>query len=115
MRKINHFGVPTSIKQEGESYAEEMKLYLTDFTKSPNKIEFLRFEEGSPMPELLQKVAHIAYEVPSLKEAMIDKEVLIEVINMCGRSVTRVKKIRDKKGFSSGTKNCSSCMGNCSW
>ncbi len=78
MRKINHFGIPTSVKQEGESYAEEMKLYLTDFTKSPNKIEFLRFEEGSPMPELLQKVAHIAYEVPSLKEAMLGKEILIE-------------------------------------
>jgi hypothetical protein len=78
MRKINHFGVPTSIQQEGESYAEDMKLYLTDFNNSPNKIEFLRFEEGSPMPELLQKVAHIAYEVPSLKEAMVDKEILIE-------------------------------------
>lgn len=78
MRKINHFGVPTSVKQEGETYAEAMKLYLTDFTQSPNKIEFLRFEEGSPMPELLQKVPHIAYEVPSIAEAMEGKEVLLE-------------------------------------
>jgi hypothetical protein len=78
MRKINHFGVPTSIKQENENYAEGMKLFLTDFNNSPNKIEFLRFEEGSPMPELLQKVAHIAYEVPSLKEEMEGKEILIE-------------------------------------
>lgn len=78
MRKINHFGVPTSIQQDGESYAEAMKLYLTDFTKSPNKIEFLRFEEGSPMPELLQNVPHIAYEVTSLKEALEGKEVLLE-------------------------------------
>ena len=78
MRKINHFGVPTSVKQEGENYAEAMKLYLTDFTQSPNKIEFLRFEEGSPMPELLQKVPHIAYEVPSIAEAMEGKEVLLE-------------------------------------
>ena len=78
MRKLNHFGVPTSIKQEGETYAADMKLYLTDFTKSENKIEFLRFEEGSPMPELLQNVPHIAYEVPSIADAMKDKEVLIE-------------------------------------
>lgn len=78
MRKINHFGVPTTIKQENESYAEPMKLYLTDFNASPNKIEFLRFEEGSPMPELLQKVPHIAYEVPCLKEAMEGKEILLE-------------------------------------
>ena len=78
MRKINHFGVPTSVKQDGETYAEGMKLFLTDFTKSPNKIEFLRFEEGSPMPELLQTVPHIAYEVPCLKEAMEGKEILME-------------------------------------
>jgi len=78
MRKINHFGVPTSVKQENENYAEGMKLYLTDFTQSENKIEFLRFEEGSPLPELLQTVPHIAYEVPSLKEAMKGKEVLME-------------------------------------
>lgn len=78
MRKINHFGVPTSVKQENENYAEAMKLYLTDFTQSENKIEFLRFEEGSPMPELLQKVPHIAYEVTSIKEEMEGAEVLLE-------------------------------------
>ena len=78
MRKINHFGIPTATEQPGESYVESLKVYLTDFSKSPNKIEYLRFEEGSPMPDVIQKVAHIAYEVPNLEEAMKGKKILCE-------------------------------------
>lgn len=78
MRTLNHFGIPTDKKQDGEIYLEEMKLYVTDFSKSDNKIEFLRFEEGSPMPELLQTTPHIAYEVPSIEAALEGKEILIE-------------------------------------
>ena len=63
MRKINHFGIPTTTPQPGEVYVEGLKVWLTNFNESPNKIEYLRFEEGSWMPELIQKVAHIAYEV----------------------------------------------------
>ena len=46
MRKLNHFGIPTQTVQAGENYAEGLKVHLTDFSKSENKIEFLRFEEG---------------------------------------------------------------------
>lgn len=78
MRKINHFGIPTTTAQAGEFYAEGLKVHLTDFSKSENKIEFLRFEEGSCMPEIIQNVAHIAYEVPNLNEALAGKEVIVE-------------------------------------
>ena len=56
MRKINHFGIPTTTPQPGEVYVEGLKVWLTNFNESPNKIEYLRFEEGSWMPELIQKV-----------------------------------------------------------
>jgi predicted enzyme related to lactoylglutathione lyase len=69
MRKINHFGIPTQTEQANEFYAEGLKVHLTNYADSPNKIEFLRFEDGSCMPELVQKVAHIAYEVPDLEAA----------------------------------------------
>lgn len=55
-----------------------MKVYLTDYNESPNKIEFLRFEEGSPLPEIIQKVPHIAYEVPDMDEALEGAEIIIE-------------------------------------
>ncbi len=78
MRKLNHIGIPTTEKQPGETYLPDLKVYITDYAKSPNKIEFLRFEEGSPMDEKIQKLAHIAYEVPDLEEAMKGKKVLCE-------------------------------------
>lgn len=78
MRKINHFGVPTTVSQPGEFYVEGLKVHLTDFSKSENRIEFLRFEEGSWMPKIIQEVAHIAYEVPNMEAALNGKEVIVE-------------------------------------
>ena len=42
------------------------------------RVEFLRFEEGSPMPELLQTTPHAAFVVENLAEAMAGKEVVLE-------------------------------------
>ncbi len=78
MRKFNHVGIPTNTPQEGEVYAEGMKLFLTDFNNSANKIEFLRFEEDSAMPGILKTHAHIAYEVANLESAMEGKKVVLE-------------------------------------
>ena len=70
MRTFNHVGFITSEKKEGANYIDGMNVWLTDFNKSPNKIEYLKFEEGSCMPELVQKQSHIAYSVPNLEEAL---------------------------------------------
>jgi hypothetical protein len=78
MRKINHFGVPTLEKQANENYVEGMKVHLTAYSDSPNKIEFLRFEEGSWLPEIIQKVPHIAYEVPTMETALQGAKIIVE-------------------------------------
>jgi hypothetical protein len=70
MRTFHHAGFITSEKKEGATYNEGLRVWLTDISKSPNKIEFLKFEEGGCMPELVQKQAHIAYTVPNLEEAL---------------------------------------------
>jgi len=78
MRELAHFGIPTRIPQPDENYMADAKLYVTDADSSPNKIEWLRFEEGSPMPELLQTTAHIAYRVDDLQQELAGKEMLLE-------------------------------------
>ncbi len=78
MRKINHYGIPTCESQQGEFFVDGMKVHLTDYSKSPNRIEFLRFEEGSWLPEIIQKVPHIAYEVPNMEEALKGANVIVE-------------------------------------
>ena len=52
MRTLSHFGVPVDYKPEGAMYNEGLNIWLTDYSKSANKIEFLYLESGvSPLPE----------------------------------------------------------------
>jgi hypothetical protein len=76
MRTFNHVGFITSEKKKGAGYMEGLKVWLTDYNNSPNRIEFLKFEEGSCMPELVQKQSHIAYTVPNLEEALKGCQVI---------------------------------------
>ncbi len=76
MRTFNHIGIITDEKKEKAVFNEGLNVWLTDFNLSPNKIEFLKFESGSCMPELVQKQSHIAYTVPSLEEELQGKKVI---------------------------------------
>lgn len=76
MRTFNHVGLITDTIPEGAVYNEGLSVWLTDFNQSPNHIEFLKFEAGSCMPELVQKQGHIAYTVPSLEAELKDKNIL---------------------------------------
>jgi hypothetical protein len=78
MKEFNHIGIPSSVVREDEIYLEGAKLYVTDFSKSENRIEWLRFEEDSPMPEQLKTIAHVAFMVDDLDQALAGQEVLIE-------------------------------------
>ncbi len=82
MRKLNHFGIPTNVVKEGENYSEGMKLHLTDYNLSPNRIEFLRFDADSEMPELLKTHAHIAYEVDDIEAEMAGKVVVMPITKL---------------------------------
>ena len=55
MRTFNHVGIVTTEQKENAFFNEGLSVWLTDYSKSPNRIEFLKFEEGSCMPELVQK------------------------------------------------------------
>ncbi|CDN30156.1 hypothetical protein BN938_0049 [Mucinivorans hirudinis] len=82
MRKLNHFGVPTQVVKEGENYSPDMRLFLTDYSKSPNRIEFLRFEPESTMPELLKTHAHIAYEVEDIVAATEGQTIVLPITKL---------------------------------
>jgi hypothetical protein len=78
MKQFSHIGIPSKVVRSGETYLEGAKLYVTDFAASENKIEWLRFEDGSPMPEQLQNVAHVAFMVDDLGQALEGREILLE-------------------------------------
>ena len=76
MRTLSHVGIVTTEKKEGAVYNEGLHVWLTDYSKSPNKIEFLKFEPGSCLPELVQTNGHVAYVVRSVEEELKDKKVI---------------------------------------
>ena len=77
MKTFSHIGIPSTVKREGEIHMEDAGLFVTDFNESPNLIEWLRFEEGSPMPEALQTTAHVAFKVDDLEQALEGQEGIL--------------------------------------
>jgi hypothetical protein len=76
--KFHHIGVPTTRVQAGEKHLADAKLYVTDPEANEHRIEWLRFETGSPMPAELQARTHIAFEVADLDAVIQGKPMLIE-------------------------------------
>jgi hypothetical protein len=74
----HHFGVPASAKQENETYYEDIKTYGTNPDDHPYAVEFLRFEEGCPLPKEIQTMCHAAFVVEDLDEAMKGHKVVME-------------------------------------
>lgn len=77
MRKLAHIGIPTNKKFDKATYLEGAKLFISDPADTKNNIEFLYFEEGSPMPEILKKATHIAYMVDDLEAELAGANVLM--------------------------------------
>ena len=74
--EYHHLGIPTDVPREGERYLEALKMYVTGYEDSPYGIEWMRFEDDSPVSELVRTVPHIAFEVPDLEAALQGKELL---------------------------------------
>ena len=76
--KYHHVGIPTDQPRPDEVYLERFRVYVSGYESSPFGIEWMRFEADSPVPELVQKVPHVAFEVDDLAAALRGREVLIE-------------------------------------
>ncbi|WP_321480402.1 hypothetical protein [uncultured Bacteroides sp.] len=64
--KYHHIGIPTTEQKTGEIYISHLKFYVSGFSTSPYGIEWMRFEKDSPIHPLVQKIAHIAFQVNDL-------------------------------------------------
>jgi len=76
--KYHHLGIPTDRKLKDERHLPHLKMYVSGFGKNEYGIEWMRFEPDAPFPEIVKTLPHIAFEVPSLKDAIQGKHVIIE-------------------------------------
>jgi hypothetical protein len=75
--KYHHIGIPTTQPVPGEVYLPEYKVYHTGYENSEFGIEWMRYEDGCDLPELVKTVPHVAFEVDDLYEAIRGRKVII--------------------------------------
>jgi catechol 2,3-dioxygenase-like lactoylglutathione lyase family enzyme len=75
--RYHHLGIPTTSAREGERYLAEFGFHVSGYETSPFGIEWMRFDDDSPLPELVRTVPHLAFEVDDLEEALEGRDVLI--------------------------------------
>lgn len=77
--RYHHIGIPSEAPRPGERHLEHLKLYVCGFETSPYGIEWMRFEAGSPVSELVQRVPHVAFRVDDLDREIQGKELLGDI------------------------------------
>jgi hypothetical protein len=75
--KYHHLGIPTQEKLKDEIHLPHLKMYVSGYGKNPYGVEWTRYEHDAPYPDLVKTVAHVAFEVDDIQEAIKGKKVII--------------------------------------
>jgi hypothetical protein len=86
-RRYHHIGIPTTERREGERLVKGYATFVSGHETSAYGIEWMRFEAEAPVPELVRRVPHVAFEVDDLSAEIAGKEILIAP-NSPSRGVT---------------------------
>lgn len=76
--KYHHLGIPTTEKLKDEIHLKHLKIYVSGYGRNPYGVEWTRYEDDAPYPELVKTVAHVAFEVDDVYEAIKGKNVIIQ-------------------------------------
>ena len=76
--RFEHIGIITTEPKPGESYVAATRVWRTDFTTHPYRVEWLRFEPDSPVTGPVREQPHVAFRVASIAQAAKGLKVLIE-------------------------------------
>ena len=72
-----HVGIPVTNKKPGMVYVEALKIWLSNPDDYDYKIEYLKFEEGTPFPEVMHKNPHVAYQVDNMDPYLAEADQVI--------------------------------------
>ncbi len=75
--KFNHIGIPTDACFEGEIPLPHLKVTVSDHQNNPFGIQWQRYWPDAPYPDLVKRVAHVAFEVDDLEAALEGHKVII--------------------------------------
>ena len=72
-----HIGIPITNRKPGMTYNEGAKFWVSNVDDYDYKIEYLKFEEGTPFPEAIHRNPHVAYKVDNLEKYIADADSVI--------------------------------------
>jgi hypothetical protein len=78
MMKFDHIGIPTEERFDGEIALPHLKITVSDHLNNPFGIQWQRYWPDAPYPELVKRVAHVAFEVEDLDAALLGRKVIIQ-------------------------------------
>jgi hypothetical protein len=90
--RFHHVGIPTMTPRPCERYLLDCMMYVQGFDASPYGVEWMRFEPGSLISELVRTVPHVAFEVDDLEAALVEIGVKADVTSPSPASVSPCSK-----------------------
>ena len=76
--RFNHIGIPTVGSFDGEIDLAHLHMTVSDHQDNPYGIQWQRYWEGSPLPDLIKTVPHVAFEVDDLAAAIEGAHVIVQ-------------------------------------
>ncbi len=75
--RFHHLGMPSVEPRDGEVFLPGFGMHVTPLQENPFRIQWMRFEEDSPLPWLVKNTPHLAFQVECLANALEGREILI--------------------------------------
>lgn len=76
--KFSHIGIPVTGSFDGEIDLPHLKMTVSDHANNPYGIQWQRYWENAPYPELVKTISHVAFEVDDLDAELKGMKVIIE-------------------------------------
>ncbi len=70
---FSHLGIPTETRFDGEIDLPHLKMTVSDHKNNQYGIQWQRYWEGAPYPDLVKSVPHVAFEVDDPKFELVGK------------------------------------------
>jgi hypothetical protein len=75
--QFNHIGIPTTARFDGEIDLPRLRMTVSDHQDNPYGVQWQRYWDDAPYPELVRTVPHVAFEVDDLAAAIEGQSVII--------------------------------------
>jgi hypothetical protein len=62
--EFDHVGIPSSDVQDDETFVEATRVWVTNPRRHPQHLEYLRYEDDSPVTGPVREMPHVAFRVP---------------------------------------------------